>query len=120
MSQQTADATISGASRRNSCANAASTAADNIHNWARLIIIKITSRACQTAVRPRGCDGFPAPRVVSTFIATYLSAGGKNLAVVHLELYDVQRTGRRPVENLAGIGAETTLVTWTFKTVVSF
>jgi hypothetical protein len=39
----------------NSRARAASTTADSSHNCAKLIMIMITRRAVQTAVRPLGC-----------------------------------------------------------------
>ena len=53
ISQHTPEATTRGRSCLNSRARAASTVADKIHNCARFIITNKTSRACQTAVRPR-------------------------------------------------------------------
>ncbi len=55
IAQQTPDEITSGKSFAKCPASAASTVADRTQSCAIFIITSITSRACQTAVRPRSC-----------------------------------------------------------------
>lgn len=61
MNQQAPEAATSGVSCANSRAKAASTAAESIQSCAMLIITSNASRACETAVRPRGWGLFRIP-----------------------------------------------------------
>lgn len=95
ISQQTNEAMTSGGSCLNSCASAASTVAESVQSWARLIIIKSITFACQMAVLPRRARYVLGVRFIMA--SSCFNADRVNFAVFHFERDAVERTRRRTV-----------------------
>jgi len=122
ISQHTAEAMTSGARCRNSFANAASTAADNIQSCARLIITSSTRRACHTADLPRDSGLLPGTVLLlsSAFISANLPACRKDPPIPNFYIDLVQRPWRRAVKDSAGFCIESAFMTRALETTVLF